>query len=77
MSAATAIAPDLEADLARAQSDYLAISRGRHLYQSWENWNTAEETAWEKLQALIARMPSDDVEASVDDSDELLAGSAS
>jgi len=35
--------------LARASADYLAISRGRHLYASAEDHARAEERAWARL----------------------------
>ena len=34
--------------LARATSDYLAISRGRANFASEASWNQAEQTAWDK-----------------------------
>ena len=39
--------------LERAQADYLAISRGRHLYATDADHATAEERAWERLQEVL------------------------
>ena len=38
--------------LARATSDYLAISRGRATYASDASWDQAEQTAWDNLMVL-------------------------
>lgn len=35
--------------LARATSDYLAISRGRATFASDASWDQAEQTAWDDL----------------------------
>ncbi|MEZ5080918.1 MAG: hypothetical protein R2878_09740 [Thermoleophilia bacterium] len=42
---------DAEAALERARSDYLAVSRGAHLFSSESAHLDAEAAAWEKLQA--------------------------
>lgn len=43
-------------ELARAKSDYLAVSRGAHLYASAEEHRRAEERAWERLAAAQAQV---------------------
>ena len=40
---------DPHAALERARSDYLAVSRGAHLYSSALEHERAEEIAWERL----------------------------
>jgi len=46
---------DAVADLDRARSDYLAVSRGAHLYASEDDHLRAEDLAWERLeQARLA-----------------------
>lgn len=42
---------DPQSELERAQSDYLAVSRGSHLYASEDEHRRAEERAWERLRA--------------------------
>ncbi len=42
---------DPQMELERAQSDYLAISRGAALYASDDEHRRAEERAWDRLQA--------------------------
>ena len=39
--------------LERAQADYLAVSRGRHLYATDADHAHAEERAWERLQEAL------------------------
>jgi len=39
----------------RAVSDYLAVSRNAHVYASTSDYLTAEERAWERLQASLHR----------------------
>lgn len=47
----TTNAPDAQ-QLARAISDYLAISRGRATFASDLSWDQAEQTAWDNLMVL-------------------------
>ncbi|MCB0881239.1 MAG: hypothetical protein KDC33_03355 [Thermoleophilia bacterium] len=42
---------DPQAVLDRARSDYLAVSRGGHLFASQDEHRRAEELAWDRLQA--------------------------
>ena len=42
-------------ELERAMADYLAISRGSHLYADAEAHATAEEKAWERMMTLRDR----------------------
>lgn len=49
MSLETGVDPQVV--LERAQSDYLAVSRGGHLFASPDEHRRAEELAWERLQA--------------------------
>ncbi|MCU0306252.1 MAG: hypothetical protein MUE51_00500 [Thermoleophilia bacterium] len=44
-----------EQDLGRAVADYLAVSRGAHLYSDADAHAAAEQRAWDRLQALRAR----------------------
>ena len=46
--------------LARATSDYLAISRGRANFASEASWNQAEQTAWDNLMVVTRLMADDD-----------------
>jgi hypothetical protein len=39
--------------LERAQTDYLAVSRGRHLYASDADHAAAEARAWERLEEAV------------------------
>jgi hypothetical protein len=39
--------------LERARTDYLAVSRGRHLYATDADHAVAEERAWDKLQEVL------------------------
>ena len=41
---------DHVADLERARSDYLAVSRGAHMYATPADHMRAEEMAWERLE---------------------------
>lgn len=41
---------DPVAELDRARSDYLAVSRGAHMYASPADHLRAEEMAWERLE---------------------------
>lgn len=51
MTEVTTISPaDAAQRLERATADYLAISRGGHLYASVEEHERAEDQAWERLQ---------------------------
>ncbi|MEW6582205.1 MAG: hypothetical protein AB1416_05540 [Actinomycetota bacterium] len=52
---ATSPAPDPAAEVERARSDYLAVSRCAHLYASDEDYDQAERAAWERLEAALAR----------------------
>lgn len=42
-------------ELERAMADYLAISRGSHLYADAESHAAAEEKAWERMMVLRDR----------------------
>lgn len=42
-------------ELERAMADYLAISRGSHLYADVEAHAAAEEKAWERMMTLRDR----------------------
>jgi len=53
----TTNAPHAE-QLARATSDYLAISRGRATFASDASWDQAEQTAWDNL-IVITQLISD------------------
>jgi hypothetical protein len=47
--------PEAQAELDRARSDYLAVSRGAHLYGNDVAHADAESRAWERLErALMA-----------------------
>lgn len=47
---------ELERELARAISDYLAVSRGAKLYASGEDHLLAEERAWARMERARARL---------------------
>ena len=51
----TAPAPALERMRERAVSDYLAVSRRAGVFSSTEDYLVAEERAWDRLQAVVAR----------------------
>lgn len=40
---------DPAAELERATSDYLAVSRNSHLYGTTSDYETAERRAWERM----------------------------
>ena len=42
------------AELERARTDYLAVSRGAHLYASPGDHQEAERRAWERLELALA-----------------------
>ena len=46
---------DAEIELERALTDYLAVSRCAHLYASPEDYEQAEASVWERLQAALGR----------------------
>ena len=50
----TDIPQELTEDLNRARSDYLAVSRGAHLYSSPADHEEAERRAWERLEMALA-----------------------
>jgi len=50
----TGIPQELSDDLDRARSDYLAVSRGSHLYASPADHEAAETRAWERLELALA-----------------------
>lgn len=54
----------LEADLERARSDYLAVSRNAHLYANEAAHAEAESRAWERLEGALAAMPEPEASAS-------------
>ena len=41
-------------ELSRAQADYLAVSRGAHLFATEEDHVEAERRAWERLERALA-----------------------
>lgn len=41
-------------ELERARDDYLAVSRGAHLYSSPQDHEEAERRAWERLELALA-----------------------
>jgi hypothetical protein len=41
-------------ELDRARDDYLAVSRGAHLYASPQDHEEAERRAWERLELALA-----------------------
>jgi hypothetical protein len=47
---------ELERELARATSDYLAVSRGVQLYASADDHSHAEEQAWARMERARARL---------------------
>lgn len=57
-------APDKnpQAEVERARSDYLAVSRCAHLYASADDYDAAERSAWERLQAALVRASDDAAE---------------
>lgn len=44
----------VEEELDRARDDYLAVSRGAHLYASPQDHEEAERRAWDRLEAALA-----------------------
>jgi hypothetical protein len=51
-----AAATRVEDIIDRAKADYLAVSRGAHLYATTEDHARAEQAAWERLEAAIAEL---------------------
>jgi len=45
--------PEAQAELDRARSDYLAVSRGAHLYGNEIAHAEAESRAWERLERAL------------------------
>jgi hypothetical protein len=45
---------DPTAELERATSDYLAVSRNSHLYGTTTEYETAERKAWERMSEAAA-----------------------
>lgn len=43
----------IEEELERARSDYLAVSRGAHLFSTPADHAEAEERAWERLERAL------------------------
>ncbi len=43
----------VEEELERARSDYLAVSRGAHLFATAADHAEAEERAWERLERAL------------------------
>ncbi len=58
MNATVTTATPHAQQLARATSDYLAISRGRDNFASHASWDQAEQTAWHKL-VVITQLVAD------------------
>lgn len=54
---------DLEDEVERARSDYLAVSRNGSLYADPEARDRAEERAWERLQQALHAL--DEVDAAL------------
>ena len=52
MSASVILDP--AAELERATSDYLAVSRNSHLYGTTTEYETAERKAWERMSEAAA-----------------------
>jgi hypothetical protein len=46
--------PSVAAELERARTDYLAVSRGAHLYSSPSDHEEAERRAWQRLELALA-----------------------
>lgn len=46
--------PSAQEELDRARDDYLAVSRGAHLYSSPADHEAAERRAWERLEEALA-----------------------
>jgi hypothetical protein len=46
-------ATSAERELDRARSDYLAVSRGAHLYATEDDHAEAERRAWERLERAL------------------------
>jgi hypothetical protein len=59
MNATVTTATPLARQLARATSDYLAISRGRTTFASDASWDQAEQMAWDNLM-VIAQVAADE-----------------
>lgn len=45
---------DPSAELERATSDYLAVSRNSHLYGTTSEYEVAERRAWDRMQEAAA-----------------------
>jgi hypothetical protein len=45
---------DPAAELERATSDYLAVSRNSHLYATTADYETAERRAWDRMEEAAA-----------------------
>jgi hypothetical protein len=58
MSASTILDP--AAELERATSDYLAVSRNSHLYATTADYELAEQRAWERVLSARDAMPADE-----------------
>lgn len=65
MTATSATTIPAEQQLARAISDYLAISRGRASFASDASWEQAEQTAWDTLTVTAQLVAGDGDRASV------------
>ena len=59
MNATTTTSAPVSQQLARATSDYLAISRGRATFASDASWDQAEQAAWEQLMVITQLMADD------------------
>ena len=60
MNATVTTATPHARQLARATSDYLAISRGRANFASDASWDQAEQTAWDKLMVITELVADED-----------------
>jgi hypothetical protein len=56
MTATATTTVPTEQQLARATSNYLAISRGRATFASDASWDQAEQTAWDNLVVITQLM---------------------
>lgn len=59
MSSPTTDAPTITTiteQLARARSDYLAVSRGRGMYDTTQQWQEAEDRAWRRMEEALSAL---------------------
>ncbi len=58
-----AVDEGLQAEVERARSDYLAVSRNGALYGDAHAHEVAEERAWDRLQAALRALEGENTEA--------------